>query len=68
MPLHNCAPAWSEKHENFQGYGSAVDICTENDKGELWVSNLEYSSRVNFCPFCGYRAPSQVDALPEPPK
>lgn len=29
--------------------------------GELWVTNDEYSSQVNFCPVCGYKAPKQID-------
>ena len=24
--------------------------------GQLWVSNGEYGSQVNFCPYCGYGA------------
>lgn len=38
------------------GYGEAIDFCGEKDDGTLWVSNSEYSSQVNFCPYCGYEA------------
>lgn len=43
----------------FRLYGQAIMRCDE-EKGEFWVGNGEYSSRVNFCPFCGARAPKQV--------
>lgn len=38
------------------GYGNAVEYCSESESGTLWVSNGEYSSQVNFCPVCGYKA------------
>ena len=41
-----------------------VSQCQENDKGEFWVSNGECGSQVNFCPYCGARAPHQVPAIP----
>lgn len=41
-------------------YGSAIDICSENDDGMFWVSNGEYASQVNYCPYCGVKAPKQV--------
>jgi hypothetical protein len=41
-------------------WGAAIETCELDDKGELWVTNDEYSSRVNFCPFCGWPAPSQA--------
>lgn len=40
-------------------YGFAIDVCFSKD-GEFWVSNGEYSSRVNFCPFCGAKAEKQM--------
>ncbi len=43
------------------GYGEAVDECSENDHGEFWCGNGEYGSQVNYCPYCGARAPKQVD-------
>ncbi|MDA3832434.1 MAG: hypothetical protein PF495_03470 [Spirochaetales bacterium] len=39
-----------------QGYGSAIDRCSEYPDGSFWVDNGEYASRVNFCPFCGKEA------------
>lgn len=54
--LHKC--------ENYSapssGYGSAIDYCYERENGELWVTNEEYASQVNFCPYCGYKAKKQV--------
>ena len=41
--------------------GSAITICLEYPNGELWVGNREYGSRVNYCPWCGYKAPAQFD-------
>ncbi len=42
------------------GYGSAIDSCYENMAGEFWAGNGEYGSQVNYCPFCGAKAPSPV--------
>lgn len=46
-------------------HGDAVTKCAEMETGELWVSNGEYASQVNFCPFCGFaaRVPVQESAL-----
>jgi hypothetical protein len=51
MTLHKCAG-----HFPSASYGSAIDQCREFEDGTLWVDNDEYSNRVNFCPYCGYRA------------
>lgn len=42
--VHACPAPWG---------GSALAHVYEAD-GQLWVTNGEYSSRVNFCPSCGY--------------
>ena len=66
----------TEKHEceNLEakqgGYGAAVGSCyeRENDAGEteLWVANGEYTTQVNYCPFCGYEAQTTIEeASPE---
>ena len=52
---HHC-----EKELPFAEYGQAIDECEGNDKGELWVSNGEYASQVNFCPFCGTKAKKEA--------
>jgi wobble nucleotide-excising tRNase len=41
---------------NHAGYGEAIADCYEKINGELWVSNGEYSSQVNYCPYCGHKA------------
>lgn len=55
MILHRC-----EGDLPKDAYGSAVDFCIENEKGELWASNDEYASQVNFCPYCGFKARIQL--------
>ena len=42
------------------GYGAAIDICTEHEDGTLWCGNSEYGSQVNFCPYCGFEARVRV--------
>ncbi len=64
--LHKCMPVWAERESqefrdvSFSAYGPAITECCELDDGELWVSNDEYATRVNFCPFCGYKAKKLV--------
>ena len=41
-------------------YGVAVDDCWEADDGTFITDNGVYSNRVNFCPFCGTKAPTQI--------
>lgn len=41
-------------------YGSAINSCWEEENGEMWVSNGEYSSQVNFCPITGRKATKQI--------
>jgi len=41
-------------------YGPAVTKCKEFD-GMFLVDNDEYASQVNYCPFCGAKAPIQVE-------
>jgi len=62
--MHNCEPGWDKQVEAriFESgmYGAAIETCIEDDGGRLWCSNSEYATRVDFCPFCGYKAPNQV--------
>ncbi len=37
-------------------YGPAIRYCFEDEDGKLWVSNDEYASQVNYCPYCGQKA------------
>jgi len=59
---HKCEPEWANDDDKQDGYGVAIDTCYENEYGEFWVGNGEYGTRVNYCPFCGGKAPEQADA------
>jgi len=53
--FHYCEiPEFSHLH------GPAIDNCFEDEDGFLFVSNREYGSQVNFCPWCGYEAKKKV--------
>ena len=41
-------------------YGPAVTTSYEED-GCIYVTNGEYCSRVNFCPFTGRKAENQIE-------
>lgn len=62
---HHCANVWRQETEEFTfesaGWGPAIEGVAQHEDGSFWVSNSEYSTRVNFCPFCGCPAPSQVE-------
>ena len=45
------------------GYGAAINSCSEIEEGELWVDNGEYASQVNYCPYCGFKAKVQVTKI-----
>lgn len=52
-----------ERHEcrrrggKYRMRGHAIDDCDEDARGFFWVWNDEYASPVNYCPFCGMKAP-----------
>jgi len=46
-------------------YGAAVIDCKEHDDGHLYVDNSEYGNRVNYCPFCGFKAKKQMKMKPK---
>lgn len=56
--VHSCIveDIWTNRYSE---YGPAVDYCTEDSDGTLWVGNGEYKTQVNFCPFCGFKAETQ---------
>lgn len=68
--MHNCEPAEDtfnndlelmarNEDERFDyAHGPAIEWCREYD-GVFIVGNSEYATRVNFCPFCGAKAPKQ---------
>lgn len=45
--------------------GSALISCREKPDGSFIASNNEYASPVNFCPYCGAKAPKQVSTEEE---
>lgn len=50
----------TETFLRLYNYGSAITYCKETEEGILYVSNNEYTSQVNFCPFCGYEAKRKI--------
>ena len=62
---HVCEPGYDIEREEHvfpvRGFGPAILRCYEDEQGRLWVTNDEYESQVNFCPFCGYQAKNQVN-------
>lgn len=40
----------------FHNCVKGIGYCQEKDDGSLWFYIGTYKSRVNFCPYCGYRA------------
>lgn len=58
-------PESSKEEHSCKGYidsdahGPAIDSCLEWEDGTFWVSNGEYQSQVNYCPYCGTKAPTQ---------
>ena len=37
-------------------WGEAVEFCQEAPNGTFFVANVEYESKVDFCPFCGEKS------------
>mgnify|MGYP001586198926 CR=1 FL=1 len=54
---HTCEVIDRKDSVNIDGYGPAIEYCHGRDDGSLWAGNSEYGTRVNFCPFCGLKAP-----------
>jgi hypothetical protein len=62
--LHKCEYTPGPYPGGMQGKGShgpAFTECIELASGELWITNDEYDSQVNFCPVCGYKARVEVE-------
>ena len=62
MGRHVCRNKYIDDGYRFPNdyYGNAIEKCVEREDGTLWVDNSEYATRVNYCPFCGYRAKAPV--------
>jgi len=60
-PLHACYAPQARIESN-----GAIDYCSEygSESGFFQVGNGEYSSYVNFCPFCGQKAPHPIPVKP----
>ena len=56
---HGCGPSGGGTPSD--GYGAAIDVCYEDKEGRFWADNGEYSSQVNYCPWCGAKAPMQIE-------
>lgn len=54
MNKHCC----ENQGRNDSGYGIAIDDCSEDEEGQFWCGNGEYSTQVEYCPFCGQKAPT----------
>ncbi len=70
MKLHICRPGYNWLLGDgaifySNGYDSAVKYCKEDEQGRLWAGNSEHGTRVNYCPFCGYRAKVQIEWRPK---
>lgn len=71
--MHHCKPKENEEDvdtdklkfntsEIYLGtHGEAITECMEAMSGELLVTNHEYTSRVNYCPYCGFKAIMQME-------
>jgi len=46
LVLHNCV--------------KGISSCQEKEDGNLWFYIGTYKSRINFCPYCGYRTKGWV--------
>lgn len=41
-------------------WGPAVTYVKIDKAGKMWVGNDEYETQVNYCPFTGVQAPTQM--------
>ena len=56
--LHECSVVGLEVEWDFT---ASVIKCYERESGKLFVENWGYVSRVNYCPFCGYKSKKQME-------
>lgn len=64
LKLHRCVQSPGKYPGGMNGRGShgpAFGECLELENGELWITNDEYESQVNFCPVCGWKAKVGVE-------
>lgn len=58
---HSCVGELPYDRGAPNAWASAILECNENDAGEFRAGNDEYLAQVNFCPYCGAKAPTQID-------
>jgi len=52
--MEECHKASRENHNHIGGYGCAISNIEYSDDAKRWYAhNNEYTSIVNYCPFCG---------------
>ena len=44
----------------FNSCGAAIYSCVETAQGHFIVSDGKCASQVNYCPWCGLKAPTQI--------
>lgn len=44
----------------YKMYGSAIENIEIDENGKMWADNSEYSTQINYCPFTGAPAPTQM--------
>ena len=52
-----------EKNKHYSPdrlYGVAINYTRIDNEGKMWVGNNEYETQVNFCPWTGKPAPTQL--------
>jgi len=54
--MHSCRGTYKSGDN-----GPAIEECDEREDGSFWVGNSEYGSQVNYCPFCGAKAPTPAE-------
>ena len=42
-------------------YMEDIAYCTEDENGNLYVTNYQYQGNVNYCPFCGFKSRKIID-------
>jgi hypothetical protein len=64
---HICQYLLVRKFPSIEG-GIVFEICLEDEEGRFWVDTTDRSDQVNYCPYCGAKAPVQVITDAQPPK
>ncbi len=57
---HVYSVSCDERDWKHRGHGFAIDRIYEDEEGRFWVTNDEYTSQVNFCPWTGKEAKTKL--------